>query len=163
MVHCFNTKRSCPCPPPLPHLPLSRSLPHWKSAIFQLATGWQKTSGINREDYMVNPVSKEEITLDHILAAEFIQKAFRRFLEFRRIDCEIGRPMGHKPPATGDGAAMTGEFASVEGTRGIMLIAEVGGRGGYKYLCFCKGGDKSFIGSSYGLFIEFGTRFAYKM
>lgn len=32
---------------------------------------------------MVNPVSKENITLDHILAAEFIQKAFRRFLEFR--------------------------------------------------------------------------------
>lgn len=41
---------------------------------------------------MVNPVSKEEITLDHILAAEFIQKAFRRFLEFRRINGGLGKP-----------------------------------------------------------------------
>lgn len=39
-------------------------------------------------------MSGEEITLDHILAAEFIQKAFRRFLEFRRVEGEIGKP-GH--------------------------------------------------------------------
>lgn len=51
--------------------------------VVQLANGWQKTSGINRDDYMVNPVSGGTVTLDHILAAEFIQKAFRRFLEFR--------------------------------------------------------------------------------
>lgn len=49
----------------------------------QLASTWQKTSGINRDDYMINPVSKENITLDHILAAEFIQKGFRLFLETR--------------------------------------------------------------------------------
>eukprot|EP00752_Nemacystus_decipiens_P011295 g10037.t1 len=46
----------------------------------KLASGWQKTSGINRDDYMVNPVSGGNVTLDHILAAEFIQNAFRRFL-----------------------------------------------------------------------------------
>lgn len=50
----------------------------------KLASGWQKTSGINRDDYMVNPVSGGNVTLDHILAAEFIQKAFRRFLVFRQ-------------------------------------------------------------------------------
>lgn len=50
----------------------------------QLASGWQKTSGINRDDYMVNPVSGGNVTLDHILAAEFIQNAFRRFLLFRQ-------------------------------------------------------------------------------
>ena len=54
------------------------------ASLRQLASGWQKTSGINRDDYMVNPVSKENITIDHILAAEFIQKAYRRFLECRQ-------------------------------------------------------------------------------
>lgn len=34
---------------------------------------------------MVNPVSGGDVTLDHILAAEFIQKAFRRFLMFRYV------------------------------------------------------------------------------
>ena len=33
---------------------------------------------------MINPVSKEHVTIDHILAAEFIQKAYRRFLECRQ-------------------------------------------------------------------------------
>lgn len=38
---------------------------------------------------MVNPVSKEEITLSHLLAAEFIQKAFRRCREVQRSDGDI--------------------------------------------------------------------------
>lgn len=85
---------------------------------------------------MVNPVSKEEITLDHILAAEFIQKAFRRFLEFRRIDGEIGKPRVRKPPTTGADAAPGGKLAIVEETRGEIGTHRGGGwgRGGYKYL-----------------------------
>lgn len=72
----------------------------------QLAMGWQKTSGINREDYMVNPVSKEEITLDHILAAEYIQKAFRRFKDLRGPEGGLERSTSTPalpPEAQGDG------------------------------------------------------------
>lgn len=76
---------------------------------------------------MVNPVSKEEITFDHILAAEFIQKAFRRFLEFRRVDGEIGKPgtgthrPNHADLASGGEVVTDGKLPNFRNNQGCRV------------------------------------------
>lgn len=75
---------------------------------------------------MVNPVSKEEITLDHILAAEFIQKAFRRFLEFRRINGELGKPgsSNHSSTQLGSTVPIGEEDLDEEAAGGFFVILD---------------------------------------
>lgn len=52
-------------------------------AIAQLAVAWKKQPGSGRTfdfEYMVNPVSNEPVTLEHLLAAELLQQAVRGHL-----------------------------------------------------------------------------------
>ncbi|CAM9841905.1 unnamed protein product, partial [Laminaria digitata] len=56
-----------------------------KSYHAELAVVWQKKSGGRRDfAYMVNPVSNETVTLQHLVAIEFIQHVVRRHLERRK-------------------------------------------------------------------------------
>ncbi|CAN0277135.1 unnamed protein product [Pylaiella littoralis] len=113
------------------------SAPAETSASFSiLATGWQKTSGINRDDYMVDPVSGGNVTLDHILAAEFIQRAFRCFLEIRR---DFTNEWGQTVEATAKSKGMNKEPSRelrrrtremVKGSRSARIAAGRGSVGG---------------------------------
>ncbi|CBJ26318.1 Voltage Gated Calcium/Sodium Channel subunit alpha [Ectocarpus siliculosus] len=96
----------------------------------KLATGWQKTSGINSHDYMVNPVSGGTVTLDHILAAEFIQKAFRRFLEFRRSTEEQRQRTQELEPAGSNMTSINEGRGGVVGDRGSVSGVGRGDIGG---------------------------------
>jgi Voltage-dependent L-type calcium channel, IQ-associated len=46
----------------------------------KMAKRWHKSSGLRHSDYLMNPVSMEELTFSHLLAAEYIQMAFRKFM-----------------------------------------------------------------------------------
>ncbi len=73
-----------PPPPPLADCFLSLSLSgcrclFWQRQLLQTTDSWKKKKKKQGGSaYMVNPVTNKNITLDQILAVEFLQQAFRR-------------------------------------------------------------------------------------